>query len=310
MLINKIWNKILKYSPFYTSKFSDCDKFWRLSTFNIDLVNLGSSSGKYAFDYSDIPLKASNWAMGPQALALDYAILQNYCSYLKDNATIILTLCPFTCMVGFNYISFTDKYYTILHHSSIPGFSIEKKIKICNLKNKPSLVMSNKEIVKSFITIPLSFVKQIIQFYRTMERNPHNDKELKKDALKWITGWKSQFSIVDLNSTLNDIQQNNFNSSALILHDIVTFCKERGYNPVIVIPPVTKYLNVYFNQIFKKIYIYDYIKKAQVENIPFLDYMDDERFSDPNLYFNSFFLNLRGRKIFTKQVLKDLNMLK
>ena len=36
--------------------------------------------------------------------------------------------------------------------------------------------------------------------------------------------------------------------------------------------------------------------------------MFDDRFSNPELFNGSFFLNMNGRKIFTKQVLKDLGI--
>jgi hypothetical protein len=307
-MIAKIKNKILKQSSFYKTKFSDCNKFWNCSTFDLDIVNLGSSSGKYAFDYNSFPVKAKNWAMSPQALALDFAILQNYCSYLKDDATVILTLCPFTCLVGFKNSLFSDKYYTILNHASIPEYSNEKKIKIYKLKNTPSQMMSNKDIVKSFLKIPVSILKQkIIQPYCNRKKNPYSKKELEIDALNWICNWKKEFNIKDLYQPFDSVQQNNFDSSALLLRDIVAFCKKNGYHPIIVLPPVTQYLNAYFNEKFQDMYIINYLKKAKVSDIPVLNYLDDERFSDPNLYFNSLFLNLRGRKLFTKQVLKDLN---
>ena len=39
---------------------------------NFDIVNLGSSGGKWAFDYSDLDIKAMNWAQQPQTLVEDY----------------------------------------------------------------------------------------------------------------------------------------------------------------------------------------------------------------------------------------------
>ena len=57
-----------------------------------------------------------------------------------------------------------------------------------------------------------------------------------------------------------------------------------------------------------KSYVYDFIKMVDRENIPFLDYSKDALFMDNSLYMNSLFMNLRGRKLFTKRVLKDLNI--
>ena len=35
---------------------------------NFDVVNIGSSSARYAFDYSGLPVKAFNWGEQPQSL--------------------------------------------------------------------------------------------------------------------------------------------------------------------------------------------------------------------------------------------------
>jgi hypothetical protein len=37
--------------------------------------------------------------------------------------------------------------------------------------------------------------------------------------------------------------------------------------------------------------------------------MDDERFSSNEYFYNSFFMNENGAKLFTKQILKDLNLI-
>ena len=37
-----------------------------------------------------------------------------------------------------------------------------------------------------------------------------------------------------------------------------------------------------------------------------MNYLSDERFTDPALYINSFFFNSKGRKAFTKQFVEDL----
>jgi hypothetical protein len=73
---------------------------------------------------------------------------------------------------------------------------------------------------------------------------------------------------------------------------------------------MSKYLFYLFKDRIRETYIYSFIREANIRNITFLNYIDDERFSDPNLYFNSFFLKLKGRKLFTKQVLKDFEILK
>ena len=107
--------------------FADCPKFWNSQTFNLDVVNLGSSSGKYAFDYSGLGLKGANWAMAPQSLVADLAVLKTYSSFLKPQGGIVLMpLCPFSCLGG-SSLYLSDKYYSILRMSSIPYGSYRKQ---------------------------------------------------------------------------------------------------------------------------------------------------------------------------------------
>lgn len=50
---------------------------------NFDVVNIGSSSARYAFDYSGLPVKAFNWGEQPQSLNNGFKILKTYFSILK-----------------------------------------------------------------------------------------------------------------------------------------------------------------------------------------------------------------------------------
>ena len=91
------FNSLLKRSYWYNEKLlPDCKKFIYHNRYNLDIVNLGSSSAKYAFDYSGLEVAASNWAMEPQSFVNDYAVLTNYSSFLKKGAKVIIPICPFS----------------------------------------------------------------------------------------------------------------------------------------------------------------------------------------------------------------------
>ena len=66
-------------------------------TFDTDVINLGSLSAKYAFDYSCLSIKGANFAIPSNPLLGDYHILRNFSSYLKpEGSVVIITLCPFS----------------------------------------------------------------------------------------------------------------------------------------------------------------------------------------------------------------------
>jgi hypothetical protein len=77
---------------------------------------------------------------------------------------------------------------------------------------------------------------------------------------------------------------------------------------VLIFPPISKVLEERFTPRMRDLYLYPLTKSlTERYNIPFLDYLGNETFSDNSLFFNSLFMNLRGRKLFTKDVLNKLN---
>ena len=94
-LIKKVIKKAIKVSTgceilyktnWYKSMFRDLnheiypDNVWyrEHDERNFDVVNLGSSGGKWAFDYTNFNIKAMNWAQQPQTLLEDYNLLRHF----------------------------------------------------------------------------------------------------------------------------------------------------------------------------------------------------------------------------------------
>ena len=74
-------NGLVRRSYWYNEVvFPDCKKFWTHKVFNLDVVNLGSTSGLNAFNYEGVPLKAANWALGHNPILADQEMLNNYFS--------------------------------------------------------------------------------------------------------------------------------------------------------------------------------------------------------------------------------------
>ena len=57
----------------------------------------------------------------------------------------------------------------------------------------------------------------------------------------------------------------------------------------------------------RQFFIYDFVEKANVKKVPFLDYMNDHEFAENSrLFMNSLFLNRDGAVLFTKKILRDI----
>jgi hypothetical protein len=270
---------------------------------NYEIVNLGSNPGRFAFFYEDV--LGQNWSTGTQGLTEDLEIVKYYFSYIKKSGVILLPIVPFTSISP--YLKYKPDYTPITYYA--------KYIKVLDW-HQITQAPSYKKALR-FIRYPLFFN---LKYIRYLLKDTDKDNrlliseqtmqplELNADADKWINGWKKEFDIKDLSVPVTNVYKECIDESVKQLQQIITFCLERELKPVLIIPPVTKYLSEYFTPEVREQYIYSFIRQANTMDVQFLDYFSDERFQDSELYFNSFFLNLRGRKLFTRQVLRDLGL--
>jgi hypothetical protein len=291
-------NYLYKQTNFYKNQFIDVEKFTAPIPQNLEIVNLGSNQPKFAFDYSETDILGQNWAVGPQSFEYDFRILKKFHSHLKGRAFVIIPVCPLKFFLyRYSYDSANYKYYKILDPKEINNYSTRtKRLHI----DYPTLT-AKRNLVRLIKDVPANTQLDIAT-------NPMNNEELVKDANKWINGWLKQFSLENLSNIYLSVEnQKSIVNNVGILKEIIDFCLERNYRPIIVMLPVTKALRSLFPQSFIDEYILDNIKKANAQNVPVLNYLKDARFTSPDLYFNSFFFNANGRKFFTKNMTEELS---
>lgn len=303
---------LLYRTNWYKSKFLDPhheiypDNVWyrEHEERNYDLVNLGSSGGKWAFDYSGLNIKAMNWAQQPQTLLEDYNLLRHFHSILKEGGYVIITIMPFTGLNKMTNINDAIKYVKF----DTQGEPIEPHLYGEALRMATYPILFGKPAIKALIKYILGRDISLDVFSQAQaEHNPMNTEQLEVDAKRWIDGWKLQFGISDFDAPLTPNNEKGRAYRIRLMQTLVDFCMERGYKPVYVIPPVTEHLAQYYTPEFEATYIYGYLKSVNREVVT-LDYSKDAEFrQNDDLFFNSFFLNERGRKMFTRKVLKDLN---
>ena len=292
-----ILNKLTQQTKWYEIKTEDTMKFKKNIQHNLEICNLGSNSGKFSFDYEDTGLKGENWALDSQTLSYDFRVLKNYFSYLKEGATVLIPLCPFSgCIKDFEINTKNYKYYSFLHPILILNYSYTTSKKVMHFVDKP------------FQASPIRSIFRIISDLPSAEDKQMDVESLEADANKFIINWKQQFSISDLNAPVSAKNNDCIAYNSNLLEELISFCIERKLQPIIVIPPMTRVLSSKFSDTFRENYIFSLIKKVDIKKALFLNYIDDERFVDSTLFFNSYFLNQKGRKIFTRQILSDLGL--
>jgi hypothetical protein len=301
-----ICNVLIKRTNWYKNLFLEniyTDKDWYSShdKRNYDLVVLGSSAAKWAFDFSDCNIKAMNWAQQPQTLVEDYNLLRNFHSILRKNGTVIITIMPFTSLNKKTNVYDALKYLQVHSHEPIEPYLVDQARAIKNLPirlGKPAIKAALKYLL-------FQDVARRNFDYAMVDSNPMSSASLDKNAASFVTGWKHQFGISDFDAPLTEENKIGREFRINLMRTIIDFCIEREYNPVLVIPPVTTHLNKYYTKTFEETYIYSFLREVDC-NVTVLDYSKNKELMKDDLYFNSFFMNKRGRKLFTKQVLSDI----
>ena len=264
----------------------------------MDVVNLGSNSGLYAFDYNGLDITGMNWAVGPQSLVHDFNVLKNYFSYIKEGGIVIITLCPFSSLVSQYSKQQNLKYYTFLHPATILGFDEVEREKALRIKQNPIREM------------PWLCIKRTLkEFLKHIIHKPYPKCDMEKSAITFLEGWKKLFAIVDLDAPLSDKLRMEQENRTQILSDLIDFCLERELKPVLVIPPVHPLLAKKLTKKCRENYIYSFVRKANSQNVPFLDFMDDAGFQRDEFFSNAYFMSKKGAKAFTEQVLKKMSVI-
>lgn len=297
--IRVILNALIRRGFWYDNVFmTDTRKFNTYSTFNTMIVNLGSTSAWSAFNYQDINIKCANWALRRNSLAGDLAVLKNYSSFLKkDNAIVIISLCPFSSLSG-SYEPYEDRYYAFLHPSTIPFFTYAHNIQVQDKIRNPLKHYSFYGFVLD--------IKHLLPSFKCRKISEDN---MNVDALNWIKNWMHEFSLTDLSSPLSLYNKDNVDDGVMYLDAIVDYCKQINAHPVIIVPPMYHSLASKFDAESRKLLFEVFINKMKNKNVQYLNYMDDKQFTnDISLFNNSYLMNERGARLFTKRVLTDLRI--
>lgn len=289
-------NILYKKTNYYKINILQNNKFKEIPS-NLEIINLGSSYAKYAFDYNEVGIKGFNFGVQPQSLAYDFRILKQYKNKLKKNGVIIITIPNFVfAFLDYPIDEYNYKYYSFLNKENILNYSSLKKYLI---KYFPLLLQPRK----------LKYILKDIS-KENMDRLVfvESKEDVKKEAQKRINGWMSQFKLLNINNKEElplDIKK-MFIKTQNLLEEMINYSLSNELKPVIIIPPCSKELNDFFSDEFLEEILYSNIEKANKNLIPVLNYLKNSEFQDYHLYMGVDLLNIKGRKLFTNKVIADL----
>jgi len=271
---------------------------------NLDVVNVGSFPARFAFHYDNI--LGENWSTGNQGLDMDFEILKFRHSFLKKGGVVLLPLVPFSSISG--YLRNKPEFCGIKYYAKF-AYTLD-----------PIQATSIPQIRDAFkwIRYPLLYEPKSVR-YVFVDDQPDTrltvtemrlmKPQLLEDSRKLMESWLSEFKIKSLEDPLNSELMEGMRMSVTTMQEMIDFLIERELTPVLVLTPMSEPLQQYFTEEVKQKFVYDFIKRINRPSIQFLDYSNEKKWQNPDLYFNSLFMNLNGRKLFTTQVLKDLGLI-
>lgn len=297
-------NELVKKTGWYRRAIPDMDNYptndWYRKNLqrNYDVVNIGSTSARYAFDYTGLPVKAFNWAEQPQALSYGYKVLCKYYGILKKCGTVVISLGPFS---GFDVSGkwpkdANDRYFYILDSYSIDDYKAVRR------RRRWPLYANFKSAVTAL-------KKEWLGGGRTVKEGSGDCVDFEADARKWMSRWLEEFGMDSLDGALSEENAVGRKKRGALLREIVTFCRERGLRPVIVIPPMHNALTELFTGEFVQKNIVSFVAEAAGDDCEFYNYMYDDAFRQDGYFRNAFMLNETGARAFTEELLKRLGLI-
>lgn len=297
-------NKLLKKTGWWKNQFLATAQFdLHGREVKYDVVNLGSNPSRFAFFYENV--LGQSFATGSQSQAMDLAILKSYRHQIKDGGTVLVAIMPFTSIA--TYLKERPEYWDTAYYA--------KFAKILNAEERAKL--PNSSALVTYLKYPLlsnvRLLKQLVFGWHRDNRyditeQPLMHVELQDNAQKWIDGWLKEFRLKNLEEVFDSRWHGYYQEAIDLCKEVVKYCKEEDLKPVFICVPMSHYLSDLFPADVRKFLVTDFVNACNEHDIPFLDYTLDPDFQDASLYFDSFFLNKKGRKLFTRRVLKDLKI--
>ena len=268
------------------------DKFFHVPQ-DIEIANLGTSHAQYSFVYEDIDKVGFNFALPAQRLYYDNKILEKYIKNFKEDSILILPISYISFFLGYdneNFEDFNKMYYSFLSLRDIKKPKLNEYLKYRALP----ILTAESNIKYAFIKEEKSYEpKPVYRNYTiSVDKMIEDGEETAKRHLEFIKEG-----------------QKNREEFIAILDNIISIALENNIRPVLTTTPFTKYYNDHFSDAFYKEFQSDINTLLEkYPDIKYLDYSHDIRFQDsPEYFFDSSHLNLKGGKLFTEIILKDIN---
>lgn len=263
---------------------------------------LGSTSAASAYDFQYLGVKGFNGAVGPQTVSYDYRLLEKFYTKIKNGGVIIWSPCVFSlCIAEYDKLPQHLRYYYILDRRNIHnGNKITEVYAVAYPIMR--LVLSP---IKRFLLPLLGFIKHELFANHAAKRQQCSTTTVQKSAEGYYCGWGREFKFDDKSiSGLPDMDK-RMEYCLAHLKKIIELCWQNQLRFAVVIPPVSKSMLQYVSHQDLERYLLCPLRPLG-DDLTIMNYFDDGRFSDDELFETAICMNETGRRLFTKEVIERI----
>lgn len=263
------------------------------------IANFGSAQGRFAFHYADIGIKGYNFAESPQSLAYDFRLLKQFSYKLAKGCKVLITLSMFIFLFeDYDKNTVNAKYYYALDPENIVNYSKFKH-----------LIYTKFPVLTAGINA-LHIIKDTKAMrYMDVGTSDYDENAALKNAKHMALGWQKQFGLKDFRTTEIPLElQKHMDAVTIILEEMITYCFQNGFEPVLMGLPISKALNEQFSDEFLERIYYGNIKRVVKQNVRFYDYRKEYDFQEHyDWYIDGVcWLTSEGRRQLMKRIENNL----
>lgn len=264
---------------------------------------LGSTSAASAYDFQYLGVKGFNGAVGPQTVSYDYRLLEKFYTKIKKGGVVIWSPVSFVlCVAEYENVMSHLKYYYVLNRDSIYDYS---NVKAAFAVLYPLIRFFAYPFRKFVFPILRKFKQKIFTRGTLHIKMSCQATNIQKTAIGYHDGWMKQF-LFDANHTsgLFDIDKRR-EYCLTYLKKIIELCRQNQLRFAVVVPPVSKSMLQYVSHQDLERYLLRPLRPLG-DDLTIMNYFDDGRFSDDELFETAICMNETGRRLFTKEVIERI----
>lgn len=321
-LLIGLFNLIYTHGYYYNSVYGEVKKFENVPN-HITFANFGTSHGLAAFRYDENDRSSFNFALSGEDIYHDFQTLKQFSDHLDKGCIVSIPVSYFSFCLSTDEPS-QKRYYMYLDKQYIRKFSYETLI---DSKYVPVLrsieflfkdIIGDEEInVENFMDDPAANAKGNINLFSLKASAATIENKEQVEVQQGSTDNNARIQMLDQHALTRSeswrsgrmvLGQKYREENTALLIEMIDYCREKGFRPVLLTIPVYSSLTKAFTEEELEKYYFSCIDEVVKEtDILYIDYSKESSLINEPLYYNnSDHMSAEGGEAFLKRYKEDL----